>query len=223
MANPQTPSTGAGASNNNLTPNTNLRPITKIRLLPSRNPITPPTTNTNTPSLQPKQTKLKLKASSSASVDAASRRRKQHRGSDAGISPARPPKEPKTVVQAAGANLAAGTETTGTNATGTGTAGTAETGSSNWSPRRRIHHWLNQQVSIHLDRLRPSSSFAIAARLGAAATKKPRILLNTQNIRWIQAKNGAWVKTSLLTSKEELALQKTKTFDDGDNDVDMSE
>ncbi|KAL2872911.1 hypothetical protein SGCOL_011954 [Colletotrichum sp. CLE4] len=222
MANPQTPSTGAGASNNNLTPNTNLRPITKIRLLPSRNPITPPTTNTNTPSLQPKQTKLKLKlkASSSASADAASRHRKQHRGSDAGISPARPPKEPKTVVQAAGANLAAGTETTGTNATGTGTAGT---GSSNWSPRRRIHHWLNQQVSIHLDRLRPSSSFAIAARLGAAATKKPRILLNTQNIRWIQAKNGAWVKTSLLTSKEELALQKTKIFDDGDNDVDMCE
>ncbi|KXH66305.1 hypothetical protein CSAL01_13218 [Colletotrichum salicis] len=216
MANPQTPSTGAGANNtNNLTPNTNLKPITKIRLLPSRKPITPPTTNTNTPSPKlSKQTKLKLKlkASSSASADAASRRRKQHRGSDAGISPARQPKEPKTVVQAAG------TETTGINTTGTVTAGTK---TSDWSPRHRIHHWLNQQVSIHLARLNPSSSsFAIAARLGAAATKKPRILLNTQNIRWIQAKNGAWVKTSLLTSKE-LALQKTETSDDGE--IDMSE
>ncbi|KAK1636572.1 hypothetical protein BDP81DRAFT_449579 [Colletotrichum phormii] len=208
MANPQTPSTGAGANNNNLTP------ITKIRLLSSRKPITPPTTNTNTPSPQLKQTKLKLKASSSASADAASRRRKQHRGSDAGISPARQPKESKTAVQAAAAKPAAGTEATGIiNTTGTGT--------SNWSPRQRIHHWLNQQVSIHLARLNPSSAFAVAARLGAAATKKPRILLNTQNIRWIQAKNGAWVETSLLTSKE-LALQKTKTSDD-DDDVDMSE
>ncbi|EXF81705.1 hypothetical protein CFIO01_11921 [Colletotrichum fioriniae PJ7] len=75
MANPRTPSTDAGAGANILTPNinvSNLKPITKIRLLPSKPILTPPTTTGTTgtsttpspsPSPKPKAIKLKLKAS----------------------------------------------------------------------------------------------------------------------------------------------------------------
>ncbi|KXH43697.1 hypothetical protein CSIM01_12591 [Colletotrichum simmondsii] len=90
MANPQTPFTGAGAGANILTPNSNasnLKPITKIRLLPSKPMLTPPTTTGTTtpnPGTKPKSIKLKLKASSSSSSasSAASRRRKLHRHQD---------------------------------------------------------------------------------------------------------------------------------------------
>ncbi|KAJ0313486.1 hypothetical protein COL516b_000425 [Colletotrichum fioriniae] len=220
MTNPQTPSTDAGAGANILTPNinvSNLKPITKIRLLPSKPILTPPTTTGTTgtsttpslsPSPKPKAIKLKLKASSSSSsVFATSRRRKLHRQED--VASSRQSSEPSTLVYPAAAAAAASPATTGTEVTTTTEAITEATApvttytspyTSLYTTTPRVDHWLNQQVALHAARGSPFSSFSVSASLGNK--KKPRILISTRNLTWIKASNGVWVKVPLASWKE---------------------
>ncbi|KAK1730854.1 uncharacterized protein BDZ83DRAFT_646742 [Colletotrichum acutatum] len=202
MANPQTPSTGAGAGADILTPNTNasnLKPITKIRLLPSKPILTPPTTTGTTtpkPGTKPKAIKLKLKASSSSSsASAASRRRKLHRHEN--VAGSRRSSEPGTpVCPAVAASLAStGTEVTESTVSETPTPEAPATAplttyaspfTSLYTTNARVDHWLNQQVALHAARVSPFSAFSAAAAI-ANPKKKPRILISTRNLAWMRA------------------------------------
>ncbi|KAI3543398.1 hypothetical protein CABS01_14912 [Colletotrichum abscissum] len=218
MANPQTPSTGAGAGPNILTPNTNasnLKPITKIRLLPSKPILTPPTTTGTTtpnPGTKPKAIKLKLKASSSSSpASAASRRRKLHRHRD--VAGSRQSPEPRTPAHpaAAGSPSTTDTESTESTVSETPTPEAPATAPVRTYPSRfaslyataaRVDHWLNQQVALHAARVSPFSAFSAAAAANADPKQKPRILISTRNLTWMRASNGVWVKVPLASWKE---------------------
>ncbi|KAK1452303.1 hypothetical protein CMEL01_06877 [Colletotrichum melonis] len=218
MANPQTPSTGAGAGANILTPNTNasnLKPITKIRLLPSKPILTPPTTTGTTtpnPGTKPKAIKLNLKASSSSSsASAASRRRKLHRHQD--VAGSRQSPEPRTPVYPAAAGSLSTTDTESTESTvsETPTPEAPATAPVRTYPSRfaslyataaRVDHWLNQQVALHAARVSPFSAFSAAAAANANPKQKPRILISTRNLTWMRASNGVWVKVPLASWKE---------------------
>ncbi|KAL0781604.1 hypothetical protein CaCOL14_002939 [Colletotrichum acutatum] len=225
MANPQTPSTGAGAGADILTPNTNasnLKPITKIRLLPSKPILTPPTTTGTTtpkPGTKPKAIKLKLKASSSSSsASAASRRRKLHRHEN--VAGSRRSSEPGTpVCPAVAASLAStGTEVTESTVSETPTPEAPATAplttyaspfTSLYTTNARVDHWLNQQVALHAARVSPFSAFSAAAAI-ANPKKKPRILISTRNLAWMRAGNGVWVKVPLTSWKEKQMRPITK-------------
>ncbi|KXH62814.1 hypothetical protein CNYM01_14216 [Colletotrichum nymphaeae SA-01] len=218
MANPQSPFTGAGAGANILTPNSNasnLKPITKIRLLSSKPMLTPPTTTGTTtprPGTKPKAIKLKLKASSSSSsASAASRRRKLHRQEN--VAGSRQSSEPGTPVYPAAATSLSATDTESTESTvsETPTPESPATAPVKTYPSRfaslyataaRVDHWLNQQVALHAARVSPFSAFSAAAAANANPKKKPRILISTRNLAWMKASNGVWVKVPLAGWKE---------------------
>ncbi|KAF4782099.1 hypothetical protein HER10_EVM0007671 [Colletotrichum scovillei] len=213
MANPQPPFTGAGAGANILTPNSNasnLKPITKIRLLPSKPMLTPPTTTGTTtprPGTKPKAIKLKLKASSSSSpASGASRRRKLHRqenvaGSRQSSEPGTPPISNRHRVNRVNSLGDAHPRVTSN--------GTSQNSLEirNPTPPPPASTTGSTSKSHSTRPAYPLSAFSAAAAAAAANAnanpkKRPRVLISTRNLAWMRASNGVWVKVPLAGWKE---------------------